>query len=108
MAASIKMAKSKSGDAAAPLTLEQIRKRYKSPTPALKETKKKATTLDKMAVWITERVGTMGFFLVIFVWTAIWYLYLRNSAENVQPRTWYFSSQPLVRCSPKTLVALGC
>ncbi len=28
--------------------------------------------MDRLAVWITERVGTMGFFLVIFVWTALW------------------------------------
>src|SRR5215469_12034730 len=28
--------------------------------------------LDKLAVWITEHVGTMGFFLVVFVWTAFW------------------------------------
>jgi hypothetical protein len=27
---------------------------------------------------------------LLFVWTGIWFLYLRNSAENVQPRTWYF------------------
>ena len=30
------------------------------------------TRLDRLAVWITEHVGTMGFFLMIFVWTAIW------------------------------------
>lgn len=28
--------------------------------------------LERIAVWITERVGTMGFFVVIFAWTAIW------------------------------------
>lgn len=28
--------------------------------------------LDKLAVAITEHVGTMGFFLIILVWTAIW------------------------------------
>jgi uncharacterized membrane protein len=28
--------------------------------------------LDKLAVWITARVGTMGFFLVIFAWTVLW------------------------------------
>lgn len=28
--------------------------------------------LDRVAVWITEHVGTMGFFLIIFVWTAGW------------------------------------
>ena len=28
--------------------------------------------LERLAVWITEHVGTMGFFLIIFVWTAFW------------------------------------
>lgn len=28
--------------------------------------------LDRLAVSITERVGTMGFFLTILVWTALW------------------------------------
>ncbi|HUB86182.1 MAG TPA: DUF1003 domain-containing protein, partial [Rhizomicrobium sp.] len=28
--------------------------------------------LDRLAVWITDRVGTMGFFLIIFVWTVLW------------------------------------
>jgi uncharacterized membrane protein len=28
--------------------------------------------LDKVAVWITDHVGSMGFFMIIFVWTAIW------------------------------------
>ena len=25
-----------------------------------------------MALWITRHVGTMGFFIVIFVWTVLW------------------------------------
>ena len=28
--------------------------------------------MDRLAVWITQRVGTMGFFLVILGWTAFW------------------------------------
>ena len=28
--------------------------------------------LDKVAIWITDNVGTMGFFLIIFVWTIVW------------------------------------
>jgi len=30
------------------------------------------STLDKLALWITERVGTMFFFLIIFTWTVTW------------------------------------
>ena len=34
--------------------------------------KEKLSTLDKAALWITEHVGSMGFFLIIFCWTALW------------------------------------
>jgi uncharacterized membrane protein len=34
-----------------------------------------ATTLNRLAVWITRRVGSMGFFLAIFTWTALWLLW---------------------------------
>jgi uncharacterized membrane protein len=27
---------------------------------------------DKLAVWITDKVGTMGFFFIILIWTLIW------------------------------------
>ena len=33
---------------------------------------KSSTRLDRLALWITNHVGTMGFFLTIFAWTAIW------------------------------------
>jgi uncharacterized membrane protein len=31
--------------------------------------------LDRLAVWITRRVGSMGFFLTLFTWTALWLLW---------------------------------
>jgi uncharacterized membrane protein len=37
-----------------------------------RELKEKLSRLDRIAVWITDRVGTMGFFLTIFVWTVFW------------------------------------
>jgi uncharacterized membrane protein len=36
------------------------------------KSKLKKSALDKAAVWITDHVGSMGFFLIIFTWTAIW------------------------------------
>jgi uncharacterized membrane protein len=36
------------------------------------ESKQNLSVLDKLALWITSHVGTMGFFFVIFVWTASW------------------------------------
>jgi uncharacterized membrane protein len=31
-----------------------------------------ATRLNRLALWITLRVGSMGFFVIIFLWTVIW------------------------------------
>ena len=28
--------------------------------------------LDRLAIWVTDRIGTMTFFLVIFAWTLAW------------------------------------
>jgi len=36
------------------------------------EHKKSLTRLEKFAVWITNKVGSMGFFIIVFVWTIVW------------------------------------
>ena len=28
--------------------------------------------MDKLALFVTEKIGTMGFFFIIFVWTLVW------------------------------------
>lgn len=32
----------------------------------------KLSGLEKLAIFVTARIGTMGFFLIIFTWTIIW------------------------------------
>ena len=34
--------------------------------------KEKLTKLDRLALWITKKVGSMGFFMLVFAWTATW------------------------------------
>lgn len=51
--------------------LAEIRQTYKLRNTYL-ETIENLSKLDRFAVWITQRVGTMGFFLVILVWTLLW------------------------------------
>lgn len=34
--------------------------------------KEKLSRLDKFAIWITDQVGSMGFFIIIFCWTLVW------------------------------------
>ena len=53
-----------------PLSIEDLKKKRRkllksAATPAPKG-------LDKVAVWITAHVGSMGFFIIIFIWTAAW------------------------------------
>jgi uncharacterized membrane protein len=36
------------------------------------EQRQNFTRLERLAIWITDHVGTMGFFLVILAWTVLW------------------------------------
>lgn len=56
-----------------PLTAAEL----KSMRGALKNTrleyKNKLSRLEKMALFVTKRVGTMGFFFIILAWTLGWF-----------------------------------
>ncbi|MCE1163898.1 MAG: DUF1003 domain-containing protein [Bacteroidetes bacterium] len=55
-----------------PLTFDEIRKKYGSARNVNIQHREKLTRLDKIALWITVHVGSMGFFIIIFVWTILW------------------------------------
>jgi uncharacterized membrane protein len=55
-----------------PITLHEFRRRRKPLRNINVELRHKRTRLDRLALWITSHVGTMGFFLIIFAWTVIW------------------------------------
>lgn len=46
--------------------------------------KDKLTSLEKVALIVTERVGTMGFFFIIFIWTTIWLLWNMFATEKLR------------------------
>lgn len=33
------------------------------------------TRMERFAIWITDRIGTMGFFLVVLFWTLAWLIW---------------------------------
>jgi uncharacterized membrane protein len=55
-----------------PKTLSELKALSKPIRNANIEMKQKLSRLDKLAIWITQHVGTMGFFFIIFIWTAVW------------------------------------
>lgn len=36
------------------------------------EHRESLTRLEMFAVWITDKIGSMGFFIIIFAWTFVW------------------------------------
>jgi len=54
-----------------PISLEEFKKKRNAiKKPVIKDIK--PSVLDNVACWITDRVGSMGFFMIIFLWTTIW------------------------------------
>ncbi len=54
------------------LTVEEIKSLRKPIRNINIEHREHLTSLERFAVWITGRVGTMGFFFIIFIWTLVW------------------------------------
>ncbi|MBI4155853.1 MAG: DUF1003 domain-containing protein [Candidatus Zambryskibacteria bacterium] len=55
-----------------PLSIEELKSRRKPIRNVNLEHKEHLSSLESLALWITNHIGTMGFFLVIFFWTIIW------------------------------------
>lgn len=55
-----------------PTSLAELRSRRKPPKNTYQEVQENLSLLNRVAVWVTERVGTMGFFMLIMVWTIFW------------------------------------
>ena len=55
-----------------PLALATLKKARKPIRNVNIEHRGRLTKLERFAVWITDHIGTMGFFLAIFLWTVLW------------------------------------
>lgn len=58
-----------------PLSVEELLALRAPAAVAPKFRNVKMGRLDRLAVFITDHVGTMGFFLLIFSWTTVWLLW---------------------------------
>ena len=55
-----------------PPSLAEIRQRRKPVRNVNAVHEGNLSRTDKLSIFITERVGTMGFFFIVFIWTAFW------------------------------------
>ena len=56
----------------APPSLDEVRRRRKPLKNVNAVARARLGALDRVALWITTYVGTMGFFLIILFWTVVW------------------------------------
>ncbi len=59
-------------DIAQPLSVGELKKLRKPVRNVNAEHRRGLTRLERFAVWITDHIGSMGFFIVIFAWTFAW------------------------------------
>ena len=55
-----------------PLSLEKLQTMRTPIRNVNVEHRSRLSKLDKLALFVTKHVGTMGFFLIIFAWTVLW------------------------------------
>jgi uncharacterized membrane protein len=55
-----------------PPSLEELKLARKPVKNVRRELRASLGPLENFAVFMTKRVGSMGFFLLLFVWTALW------------------------------------
>jgi uncharacterized membrane protein len=55
-----------------PQIIEEFKKKHSIVRNANIEHQQNLSRMDKLALWITEHVGSMGFFFIIFIWTVVW------------------------------------
>ena len=60
------------GNKSHPPTIQELKDLRKPIRNVNVEHKRNLSTLETLAVWITNHVGTMGFFLIILFWTLFW------------------------------------
>ena len=72
-----------------PKSLDELKKLRKPIANINTLHKQKLSNLQKLAEWITEHIGTMGFFFIILGWTAIWLAW-----NALAPIDWRFDPFP--------------
>lgn len=94
------------------LTLEELKKLRKPLRNVNREQEEKLGRLERLALFITRRVGTMGFFFTILTWTVTWLTWntIGPASERFDPFPafvlWLFISN-MIQISLMPLIMVG-
>jgi uncharacterized membrane protein len=53
-------------------SVEELKKSFNPARNVNVQHQEKITPITRVALWITDHVGSMGFFMIIFCWTVLW------------------------------------
>lgn len=53
-------------------SVQELKRKRQQILKNMEQEEKKTSILGSIAIWITEHVGSMGFFVIIFIWTVSW------------------------------------
>jgi hypothetical protein len=67
-----------------PLSLHAFRKQRKPLRNVNREAYENLSPMDRLACWITDRVGSMSFFLIVLIWTVLWLGWNLLAPTNLQ------------------------
>ncbi len=67
-----------------PKSLDELKKLRKPVRNVNREFSPRLSGLERLAVWITDHVGTMGFFLIVFGWTVVWLSWNMFAPQNLR------------------------
>lgn len=56
-------------------TISELRDQFTHAQNVNKLHKSRLSSVDKLALFITEKVGTMGFFMLLILWVVVWLLW---------------------------------
>lgn len=70
-------------------SIDELKKNFKPIRNVNVHHKENLSPVNKLALWITTHVGSMGFFFVIFCWTVSWL-----SWNTLAPKEWRFDPFP--------------
>ena len=65
-------------------SLDEIKKLRKPVVNPNKSHKESFSKMERIALWITDHVGTMGFFTIILIWTTVWLSWNIFAPKSVQ------------------------